>query len=312
MTNEKSLSKKYIQILHTDLDGTVPAILAHHLYPNQEDAKVYFTANKDVNDRILKIVGEDLSETVLFIVDHSPSKEVYDVLVEKGIDYHIFDHHKTSEVKDLEDERIHFDLNECGTSLFYNYLLNTQDLSDVAVGVLAAMGLLVQYTRDYDLWIHEYPESKELNALLYETSINEFVERYKEKPYPLIDEREEVLLESLAKRKEAYLKKSLKLAQVAEDKDGKKYAWVVMEQFHSELGHHLLENLEIDYAVLMDIRNYKVSLRGHGDIDLGASAKLFAAKYEGSGGGHEPAAGFTYAPHRFTEVWNELCIITEE
>ncbi len=171
---------------------------------------------------------------------------------------------------------------------------------------MAALDRLVTLTRDYDLWLHTDQDSKDLNTLLYEYGIKDFVERYKEKLIPLFTEEDSRVVELAERRKESYFKKSLAIAIEKEDLLGNKYAWLPMEQYHSELGHYIIENKEIEYVMLLDMRKNKVSLRGHGNVNLSKLAQVLGPHFGGEGGGHPPAAGFSFAPERFVEVYKEL------
>jgi len=89
------------------------------------------------------------------------------------------DHHETSKPLHNPDANMFVDNTECGASLTQKYLTNTFGVE------LGHLDELIKYTKDYDLWVHKYKESKHVNYILdkylsggVEKGCERFVEKY--------------------------------------------------------------------------------------------------------------------------------------
>lgn len=88
-------------------------------------------------------------------------------------------------------------------------------------------------------------------------------------------------------REERYLQESLGMVTHLVDAEGVSYGLIPADQYHSVLGHFLLDKFpQHEYVVMIDFRSEKASLRGRGNVHLGEMAEKVG------GGGHKKAAGF--------------------
>jgi len=294
--------KPVILLTHNDLDGVGSPVVLNALTAKTQDIvqKIYYVNNGDVEAIIEKVMTDNKPEDyILFICDHSPIKETYDKMVAEGVDFYIFDHHKSSQVQDLE--YVSFDLNKCGTKLFYEYIMKAHPILRGTI-----LGQFVYHVNDYDMWVHDNPHSKRLNELLYETSIPEFIERFSNNPDPAFTETEELIVSSAEKKRERYINKAEKFVQFHTDHNKNRFGVVFAELHVSELGHELNDRLDLDYIFIVNAQSSKVSLRSKGKVDVAEIAKHFAHLLETNGGGHKAAAGFGYAPEDLPKVFHLL------
>lgn len=308
----KDLKRKECDIVlisHTDLDGYGSEIVLRAFGFNP---KVYHLENHEVDsflDRYLDelLTGKQEMPKALYITDlsaNSVNAEKLDKLYHQGLkNLHLFDHHLTAlflneypwaNVLIEKDGR-----KECGTSLFYNHLI------DMGLGLSGKSGktleCLVEHIRLYDTWEWESEgkiEAKYLNDLFYLEGPDLFMENRIEQIKSGDDNRlwndfEEQLLKIERERINRYLEKKDKAMIVITnyfmDQEGTPLTAGVVQadQYISELGHYLCDNHpEIDFALMIKLTENKVSLRASKDeVDLTPIAK----QYEG--GGHKHAAG---------------------
>lgn len=300
----KLFSKPIVMKTHTDFDGTGSSVVAKYFFTGEYAPEVYYVQNPDINKSIIETIEEKGDqEYVLLICDHSPSREVYDLMVDKGVDFYIFDHHKSSEVIGLD--RVTFDLNTCGTKLFYDWLVDIfkEYEQTGALAMLKPLQDFVYHVNDYDMWIHESPLSKRLNELLFETSIKEFVQRFSVTPFVTLTDTENMLVDNAIKRRDAYIKRAQRNTLVKQDKSGNKVGIVFAESHQSELGNVTIVDFDLDYIFMINAQSSKVSLRSGGDVDVSEVAFDMQKVLGGSAGGHKPAAGFTFAPEDFPKAF---------
>lgn len=307
---EKIWNKPIIVLTHNDFDGVgSPIVLKNIAGKTGDEVKaVYYTNNGDVEKTIDDIIAKyGVEGYKLFICDHSPTLAHYNLMVEKGIDFMIFDHHKSSKIQGLE--HVVFNIERSATAIFTGYLVD--ELSK-AVGGFKTAELynevinFVYHVNDYDMWIHESPHSKRINRLLYETSINHFVERFSNNPSADFTEVEEIIVSTSEKKMQNYINKAEKHTHFYVDRLGHGYGVVFADQYQSELGHQLLELHPIDYIFMVNAQSSKVSLRSNGKVDVSEVAKRFAYLLETDSGGHHAAAGFGFTPNDLPKVYHML------
>jgi len=135
---------------------------------------------------------------------------------------------------------------------------------------------------DYDMWIHEYPESKEFNQLFYLIGRDRYVARMLDNPKVELTSKERILLDVENEKKQRYLEKINKNVM----KSGE-IGIVFAEDYTSELGHYILEqNQQLKGVVVINMAMSKVSLRSIPDYDISPIAVSYG------GGGHKNACGF--------------------
>jgi hypothetical protein len=290
-----------------DLDGVGSPVVINYLTTQTNDVveAIYYTNNGDVEKTIDTIIEKyGTGGYKLFICDHSPVKSHYDKMVEEDIDFMIFDHHKSSEVQGFE--HVVFDLHHAGTYLFFDYVIQEVETvvnEEQAESLHLDLYPFVYHVNDYDMWIHESPHSKRINELLYETSISGFVKRFSADPRPGFTDTEELIVTTAEKKREAYIDKAEKHTTQHTDQDGNRFGIVFAEQHQSQLGHELIDRLNIEYIFMVNAQASKVSIRSKGKVDVSEIAKHYANVFNTQGGGHKAAAGFGYTPEDLPELF---------
>lgn len=301
---------------HTDLDGVGCAIVAKSAF---ENVSVEYCDYKEIDMKInyfLKSVKANDYDRV-FITDISVDEGTAELInthpLGKQKKIQLIDHHGTAlwlaEKYDWAEVRVeesnlglHDDPREqvksSGTSLFYKFLRN-KNLPNIEPNI--KLKSFAENVRLYDTWewynIFKDNHPKRLNDLLYIIGREKFVERFVSNPTPTFTDTELTILEIEEHRINKYIwykKKDVKIDTVLVQGRMYKFAYVFAEQHSSLLGNSIAEDYgnEIDFVVIFDIGNNKVSLRGiHDNIDLG---KEIAKNY--GGGGHAKASGFETNP----------------
>lgn len=296
-----------ILISHTDLDGVTCQLLFRVAYP---DAVIYGVDYAQVASTV-RTAAEALrreasaggSAPLLVVTDLDLTEEICAYLTEIRLPALVLDHHPRT--ADLARRftghpalQIVHSPDRCGAWMLYEHLLQTAPGG--ARETLMRYGDLVKLVSDYDLWIHSDPRSLQLNRLFHLLGADRFVRRFLANPEPAFTDAEQLLLEVEAERVAAFLEVQLRHAEVQTDPDGMRYVVAFADRYQSELGAHLIRQLQLDYVIMLDPTQAKASVRSASTFD----AARFAARYRvGSvqGGGHPRAAGFPLMPEVVAE-----------
>lgn len=114
---------------------------------------------------------------IVFVVDFSYPAAVMKEMKEYAKSLLVIDHHKSSAKDCIGLDFCIFDDNESGASLAYKWLESKGMIFDMRLrsnkneeltseALIAGMKLLVDYTKDRDLWLHCEPHTHEINAAL--------------------------------------------------------------------------------------------------------------------------------------------------
>lgn len=292
-----------VHISHTDLDGEGCLILYHALYP---DVEMHRSSYGDMETLIPKIAGEMEEGDHLLITDLNLKESVFVQLIkaaERGVKIRILDHHPTTQqlIEEypvyVDDEylRVMYAPDKCGTLMLYDYVAPKGPFF-----VEDGRPLITEYedfahlVNDYDLWLHRDPRSKQHNDLYFIYGAERFHQRFLKSPLVDFNNTERTLLELNQEQKTRYLEEKLKQAAVWQS-GVHTVAVVYATNYISELGHHLLERLGVDFAIMLDPGKGKGSIRAR----VGANAKVFAERFRFNGvhgGGQVLAAGFPLDP----------------
>lgn len=238
--------------------------------------------------------------------DYAPSPEVLAELEHVVKSIQILDHHVTAQ-KALEGKSYAvFDMNRSGAGITWDWFYPDKSMPD-----------FIQMIQDRDIWKWVVPGSKEFTAGLFTMcSTIEYMDFNK-----LFWLFEQMYLD--ATKVSWYKELGTIISTLTDNKaraigddhmgtitpfvfDGKLYRACVVNCFPditSEAGNYISKSEQIDFAVLWRYHNpskdFYVSLRSTGDIDVSAIAKSFG------GGGHKNAAGFStkiFPPTLFDNV----------
>ncbi len=192
----------------------------------------------------------------------------------KGLNVQLIDHHKTAEWLN-KYEWAFIDTSKCGTLLSFEYY-----------GSIPEFDYFARVVNDYDLWIHDDPNSKELNRIYGILGRERFVDWYTESPFTgHLNAFEKYLLELDKEKQERFQKKVKETIYVGFNGLGQKFGIGFADRYVSEIAHNLIDELNLDFIALVDVYGEKVQLRSRQDVDVSEIAKTF------DGGGHKTRRG---------------------
>lgn len=280
-----------------DLDGITPVILLNLVNENFEYE--LFEVGK-LSEFILDRIDSNYFDKYdqIFITDLGITKECAEKIVNSKYKdrFKIFDHHESHYyLNDYEFATVMEEVNgfkECGTTLFYNYLINEYNNSILTKDSVIHF---VELVRENDTWqfTELKDESMNLNALFSfygkETYIDTYTKFLKENNNFYYNETELIILKSLNNEKEKYLE-NMKDKVLFRNINGNNVGIVFAERYRSELGHYLAEIYKdkIDFVCIINMARH-ISLRG---IKEDKPVNKFAEIY--GGGGHPLASAMPY------------------
>jgi oligoribonuclease NrnB/cAMP/cGMP phosphodiesterase (DHH superfamily) len=220
----------------------------------------------------------------VFILDFSYSREIMYELGSRNIGIVvIIDHHKTAAAtlsESIPGVRVHFDMEESGASLTWKYFYGD-----------TKMPVIVQYTKDRDLWKFQLPDSREISTLM-KTEEKTF-ENWRRLEEQMEDVEGKIMLAEFgAVILRAQNKQIDFLSTKTQDVIIHGYVVKAVNStfYASEIGEKILKMYpEIRFAAVwfdLSLHERVWSLRSRGDFDVSAVAKSYG------GGGHQGAAGF--------------------
>ncbi len=267
----------------SDIDGVSPVIL---LKLTKVEFDYILKEPHEMDEFVEELLKEDLnSYQNIYITDLALSENFYKKIKESGYAYKfkIFDHHKTHLfAKDYENVVI--DIEECGTTLFYNYLSKKYKFKKIVEDY-------IKHVKNLDLWLWVEKSdfmAKELGNIfdLYgrNTYIEEMYQKLKRGKKFKWNKFENKILKIEKDTVDRYLKKKDKELYKIEY-DGYLIGAVFSERYRSELGNYLSSiHPELDLVVMINMSG-GLSLRTEKDIDISILAQKL------NGGGHKKACG---------------------
>lgn len=271
-----------------DMDGITPVILTK-LTDIDFEYQLFDIGeiNKYLEDRIDNDSLDKYDEII--ITDLSVNKEIANKIINSKYKnkFRLFDHHDTAQfLNDYEFATVHEEINghkECGTTLYFNYLINKYN-DDVLKK--DSVITFVELVRECDTWqFSDFKlEALDLNNLFSFFGKDYFIENYtkflKDKNNFYFTELEQSILKSLNNKKCEYLE-YMKDKVIIKKVKNYNIGFVFAEQYRSELGHYLCEKYidKIDFVAIINL-NYHISFRGIKDIKINEFAEIYG------GGGH--------------------------
>ena len=267
----------------SDIDGVSPVIL---LKLTKVEFDYILKEPHEMDEFVEELLKEDLnSYQNIYITDLALSENFYKKIKESGYAYKfkIFDHHKTH-LFAKNYENVVIDIEECGTTLFYNYLSKKYKFKKIVEDYIKHVKNL-----DLWLWVEKFDfMAKELGNIfdLYgrNTYIEEMYKKLKRGKKFKWNKFENKILKIEKDTVDRYLKKKDKELYKIEY-DGYLIGAVFSERYRSELGNYLSSiHPELDLVVMINMSG-GLSLRTEKDIDISILAQKL------NGGGHKKACG---------------------
>ncbi|MDR2884751.1 MAG: phosphoesterase [Deferribacteraceae bacterium] len=261
-----------LHITHNDLDGIGCGILVKACIPSVHT--VY--SNYDELESLLEQVSPKYS--TIIITDIAPSEAIIQQIAGER-ELMLIDHHVSSEPL----KRYHFvthAIGKCATKLTYEKFTELgHDLSRYEN--------FVDCVNDFDLWLLKRDDSLKMNLIFNTLGIVRFEKRFFNEPYTEFRPEESLIIELEEEERDRYITRAAKNVQIFADTRQRQFAVVFAEMYASELGNHIVSQMMVDYAVIINSQRKKISLRSSKDTDI---SEIAIAQ---GGGGHKNAAGFS-------------------
>lgn len=280
-----------------DLDGITPIILLNQL--NIDFEYELFEVN-ELSEFIINKITTDYFDKYdeVFITDLGITKECADIIVNSKYKnlFKLFDRHESHYyLNDYEFAKVMEEDNNykvCGTTLFYNYLLDTYNSFELKKNSVV---MFVELVRECDTWQFTdlKSESFNLNSLFAFYGREKFIEIYsdflKNNNEFYFSKTELIILESLNRQKQEYIE-SFKDKVIIKEINGYKIGFVFAELYRSELGNYLADVYydQVDFIGIINM-NRHISFRGR---KINIPTNSFAEIY--GGGGHPLASAMDF------------------
>lgn len=300
--------KQHIKLFsHNDLDGFGAPLLLQALQP-QMFANVHFDLTTCSAGNLDETLAEWFSSAepsqydAVFIMDLTPNSNYSMQQLDSTFANHwlIFDHHESEESLRSQysancPTASDTTQNPSATSLVWDWVQQHHDFAKVDEAIKNRLADIVELIRAYDTWDFqndptmdpkEVKAADELNQLFWFYPLSQsqrFVTSVYELGWDEFATQNELLITTLANRRERYLHKHLK--DVVEfELDGKALAMVYADDYKSEIAHAVLAQHNVLACLVVDAKN--ISLRSNGKLDVAQLAKRYF-----NGGGHPDSAG---------------------
>ena len=274
-----------------DLDGVTPVILSNlvgfdfeYKLFDLDELSDFISEKIDTNyfDKYDKIIITDLSVSV------SVADKIVDSVYKDK--FKLFDHHATAKyLNDYDFAYVCESIDshkECGTTLYYNYLIKKYN-NDILKK--KSVVTFVELVRQCDTWqfTDMKKEALDLSSLHAFYGIDTFIENYtsflKKNDVFHYTNFDNTILKSLNRKKQEYIE-SMKDKVIIRKIRNYNIGFVFAEEYRSELGHYICEKYmdKIDFACIINL-NTHISFRGIKDIEINKFAEIYG------GGGHPKA-----------------------
>ena len=276
-----------------DLDGISPVILLKLL--NVEFDYALFEVG-EINDYLsAKLEDGSLDKYEdIYITDISVSKEIADKINNSKYKdkFKLFDHHTSAMfLNDYEFAKVEESIEEykvCGTTMFFNYLIENYDNEMLTKNSVITY---LELVRECDTWdfTELKDEAMDLNTLYSFIGNEDFIDNYT-RFLSVNDEfyftkQEMDIIRHLNKNKQDYIEKISNNVIIKQIR-GYKVGIVFAENYRSEIGHFIADKYsDIDLVAIINMNRY-ISLR---TVKKNVDVSKFASYYGGAG--HKEASG---------------------
>ncbi|SHF15765.1 Oligoribonuclease NrnB or cAMP/cGMP phosphodiesterase, DHH superfamily [Desulforamulus putei DSM 12395] len=275
---------KKILVTHNDMDGCACAVVFKTAFP---DSVIFYEDYKTVNQKVMDLLVSE--PELLYLADISVNKEVareLDKANSAGMKVRLFDHHATALWMQKYPWCV-IDTSLCGACIMFKELEWDNNANLLFEFLNFELSRLVHIVNTYDMWLWtqnpESPESKmavALNDLLSATSREYWVNKFMHNPVPQLTDYEKTVVDAVQVKRMEYIRKTNVDIFEGPVKFGVCYA----EQYTSELGYYKNQEMDIDFLVIVNVRDRKLSFRSK-EFNVAQLAKL------AGGGGHPQSAG---------------------
>ena len=292
--------KKVFGIFDADLDGVGARIIAEFFIEPICSYIPLNTAHRDMRDVDIKLA---LASEIIIFVDIAPTLELYNYFITQNKIVYIFDHHQTS--KDILGDipNYFFDLERCGTKIFYDHITLGKRKNRVIYQFAELVNTYDTWQQESALWqdarnlsncmygyVNWWLQADEADTIKYEKFIDSQLRKFERfKVFKFTAYEEKLIQKAKEKELNAYNTAKQNLV-VRKDGKGNKYIYFEAPSKLSYVSNKLLKEYsdDIEYTVgrgTFDKNSTKVSLRSLNDFNVAFIAEKWG------GGGHQNAAG---------------------
>lgn len=287
-----------ILITHTDLDGIGCEIVVRNFVPSIQDRQIFQCNYGVVDSTVRKIL--DTTDEKLLVTDLSFERETAEYIERSHPGrVELFDHHKTT-LETLGDYSwASLDTRYSATKILFEEFGRRYP----GLAVPAALERFVYLVNDYDLWIHESPDSAKLNAMLYMLGKDLFAETLRSRIAQngeLITPLDCLYVQGLEHHKRKYFMERVKGSHVVGNR-----LLLVAGRYLSELSQYIRDHpsppeqwKDVDYIDMLNFEYGTHALRSYNpDFDVSQVAQ------GKGGGGHPKAAGHPMNFEKLPQSW---------
>jgi len=283
INNEKKLIISHI----SDIDGMGSVVLGFLAFKKID----YCLIEIKEQTEMLEFIKNSNYEQI-YICDLGLEDKIGDEINGLNKNILLFDHHKSNMyVSKYDWATVEVTLNNrltSGTELFYDYLVKEELLKPNQ-----ATTEFVELIRSFDTWDWNRTNNtraNDLTSLFTMLGTTEFI-NYFVTNLPILESfeysQEHQFLINLREKEINELKQVCNQSVIKIMFEDLIAGVVFCDRHSSNIGNYLCQNQEIDFAMIVNLLENRVSLRSEGEIDVGVIAKKYG------GGGHKNAAGFS-------------------
>ena len=177
------MAENKINLTHYDLDGVVSSILIEELFLKGSLYQIYPVGYNYLDNTLQKLL---FKHGILYITDLRITPEQMNMLSNfKTI--HYYDHHQRSNNEQYPEfiKTCVIDTTKCAAKIIY-------DKYNKQYPEIQKYEQLVEWTNDYDMWLHNYKASRVINAYFWHVKFEVFKQQFMKQPDTITDEMKKV------------------------------------------------------------------------------------------------------------------------
>lgn len=264
-------------VSHIDLDGYGCTLFMKSLRFADEYLNVDY-------DGLKGLLAELPKDSHLIITDLSATEDMRELL-ESFRQITFIDHHETSlwmNERPLKNATYTIvDTTHCATYLTWQFFKQSEITKESDIW-FAGYSVLIN---DYDLWIHENPDSKRLNALLYISNRDYFINEALMVDVKTLLAKHKLRINRYLEQLDKYVNETP--IRIFND-DGIRIGLAFAEKYKSHIAESCFKRDLADIIYIIDLRTGNISIRSSTASNIDCSK--IAEKYL-NGGGHFNASG---------------------
>lgn len=288
---------KIVCFTHYDLDGLACALMVRWMFKGSE-VEIVPTSTTGMRQEFLKwMLNNQIEDYSKVFVTDLDTSEIKDLVDKPNV--FIIDHHKSHEdAKDYKHATTIIQDFSSACLLMYRKVFNK-----LGIELTDEQKMLISFCNDFDSYVNEFPESKMMNTVFWNTqkAFDVFLLQY-ENGYVPLNQFQLNLYNITQEDIQKTIKNTVFYTGIYEDRC---LIAAEVSKHISDVSDYIFEKHNPDFALLINTKTRHVSVRSNNDFQ----ANTFAHQYL-KGGGHEYAAGGVITEN-FCELTKTFVPITE-